>query len=83
MTGDSVVPAGPAWKVITTVPATGPDKTGRNVPGLAVTAQLVANGATFQVFVPQADLDYPDRIRADIMTKAAALDAVVNMRHGL
>lgn len=70
---------GPTWEVLTTQPANGRDEMGVYGPGHQVNARL-ESGATFSVFIPNADLSSIDRVRAIIAAKAAAVDAIVNLK---
>lgn len=72
-------PAGPVWEVLTTQPANGKDEMGVYGPGHQVNARL-ASGATFSVFIPNADVASIDKVRALIAAKAAAVDAIVNLK---
>lgn len=79
----SAVPQpGAAWEVLTTAPGVGPNVVGRNVPGHLVTARLLANGATFQVFVPDTDIPMVDKVKADIQARANAIAAISGLKSG-
>lgn len=71
----------PVWEVLSTTPANGKDEMGAYGPGHLVNARL-SSGATFQVFIPNADMANIDRVRQLIATKAQQVHDVVNMRSG-
>lgn len=71
-----------AWEVVTTAPGVGPNVTGQNVPGHLVTARLLANGAVFQVFIPNTDIGSVEKVKSDIHARAVQLAAISNLKSG-
>jgi hypothetical protein len=72
---------GLAWKVIDTKTLSGPDATGRYVPGYQITYQL-KSGHAGTVFVPKAAATQ-EAVAAAITADAQVLAGIANLSQGM
>jgi hypothetical protein len=72
---EPVSPPAAGFKVISQVPGTVNDATGRPVQGVTVTAQLKGSGTTFKVTFTNAQYT-PDNVKATLMAQAADVAAI-------